>query len=300
MELRRIDLNLLLLVDALLAEGSASRAARRLRLSQPAVSQGLKRAREAFGDPLLARHGNRLLPTPRALALRPELEAILRRIEGVLKPSEFDPLTARRDFVLASSDLAQMLALPPLIARISREAPGCRVKVVPPPARLEAADPFDLALIGAPISGGALRWRTLFTDRFVMLARAGHPALAGPLPLEDFARRPQALVSPRAEGFEGPVDGALARLGLRRQVAVMLHAFMTLPPILVESDLIAAVPLRFAELPAVRALCGHRELPFEAPRYAMKLVWHAARSADPALQWLCRDLVGGTLAADPA
>lgn len=291
MDLRRIDLNLLLLVDAILKEGSASRAARRLRLSQPAVSQGLKRAREAFGDPLLARHGNRLLPTSRAVALQPEIRAILERIESVLTPSSFDPAAATRDFILASSDLGQVLVLPPLIARIAREAPSCRVKVVPPPARIDMLDQFDLAIMGAPVTQGPVRWSALFEDRFVMLARRGHPALSGPLPLDHFARMPQALVSPRAEGFEGPVDAALARLGLRRPVAVMLHGFMSLPTILAESDLIAAVPLRFAELPLVHMSCSYRELPLDVPRYAMKIVWHATRSADPSLEWLCRELV---------
>jgi DNA-binding transcriptional LysR family regulator len=293
MDLRRVDLNLLLLVDAVLSEGSASGAARRLRLSQPAVSQGLKRAREIFGDPLLARHGNRLLPTPRAIALQPELRAILERVQGMLTPSRFEPATATRDFVLASSDLGQVLVLPALVARISREAPACRVKVVPPPASLDAADRFDLVVMGAPVAQGPVQWRTLFEDRFVLMARRDHPVLSGPLSLEDFARLPQALVSPRAEGFEGPVDAALARLGLRRRVAVMLHSFMTLPAVLAESDLVAAVPLRFAELPLVRAPCRHRELPLDAPTYAMKIVWHVTRSADPSREWLCGGLAAG-------
>ena len=300
MDLRRVDLNLLLLVDALLMEGTASRAARRLRLSQPAVSQGLKRAREAFGDPLLVRHGNRLLPTARAIALQSDIRAILQRIENVLTPAVFEPAQAKRDFVLASSDLGQTLVLPALIARISREAPSCRVKVVPPPAHLDALGQFDLAIMGAPITQGPVRWRTLFEDRFVLLARGGHPVLSAELRLTDFARMPQVLVSPRAQGFEGPVDAALAQTGLRRPVAVMLHNFMTLPAILADSDLIAAVPLRFAALPAVRALCGHRELPLDIPPYSMKIVWHATRSADPTLHWLCRDLGGGFMTADQA
>jgi DNA-binding transcriptional LysR family regulator len=298
MDLRRVDLNLLLLVDALLIEGSASRAAQRLRLSQPAVSQGLKRAREAFGDPLLTRHGNRLLPTSRAIALRPEIRAILERIEGVLTPATFEPSVATRDFVLAASDLGQVLVLPSLIERISREAPSCRVKVVPPPLNLHDIDKLDIVIVGAPVPAGPFCWRRLFEDRYVLMARSGHPALKGPLSLEDFTRLPQVLVSPRAEGFEGAVDEALLRLGLRRQVAVMLHNFMTLPTILTKSDLVAAVPLHFAELPIVRTLCGHRALPLDVPRYAMKIVWHTTRSTDPALEWLCRDLVGGPMTSD--
>lgn len=298
MDLRRADLNLLLLVDALLSEGSASGAARRLNLSQPAVSQGLRRARETFGDPLLMRHGNRLLPTSRAIALRPEIRAILQRIENVLTPGTFEPAVATRDFILAASDLGQVLVLPEMIERISREAPGCRVKVLPPPANLHDVDKLDLAIVGAPVSGGPLCWHTLFEDRYVLLARSAHPALAGPLDLEGFTRLPQVLVSPRAEGFEGAVDNALGRLGLRRQVMVMLHNFMTLPTILTNSDLVAAVPLHFAELPIVRQLCGYRELPLEVPRYAMKIVWHTTRSTDPALRWLCGDLVGWSMTSD--
>lgn len=298
MDLRRVDLNLLLLVDALLSEGSASRAARRLHLSQPAVSQGLKRARETFGDPLLVRHGNRLLPTSRAIALRPEIRAILQRIESVLTPATFEPAIATRDFILAASDLGQVLVLPEMIERISHEAPFCRVKVLPPPANLNDVDKLDLVIMGAPVSGGPLCWRTIFEDRYVLLARNAHPALAGPLSLEDFTRLPQALVSPRAEGFEGAVDEALWRLGLRRQVVVMLHNFMTLPTILTKSDLVAAVPLHFAELPIVRKVCGYRELPLDVPRYAMKIVWHTTRSNDPALGWLCGDLVGWPMTCD--
>ena len=298
MDLRRVDLNLLLLVDALLSAGSASRAAQRLRLSQPAVSQGLKRARETFGDPLLMRHGNRLLPTARAIALRPEIRAILQRIESVLTPATFEPATSTRDFVLAASDLGQVLVLPALIERISREAPSCRVKVVPPPADLHDIDKFDFAVIGAPVPGGPVCWRMLFKDRYVLLARTAHPALEGPLSLEDFTRLPQALVSPRAEGFEGAVDEALARSGLRRQVVVMLPNFMTLPTILAQTDLVAAVPLHFAELPIVRTLCGHRALPIDVPPYEMKIVWHTTRSTDPVLQWLCGDLVGRPLTSE--
>jgi DNA-binding transcriptional LysR family regulator len=298
MDLRRIDLNLLLLVDALLSEGSASRAARRLRLSQPAVSQGLKRARQTFGDPLLARHGNRLLPTARAIALQPEIRAILERIESVLTPASFEPATATRDFILAASDLGQVLVLPALIERISREAPSCRVKVVPPPANFQDIDKLDLVVVGAPVTGGPVCWRTLFEDRYVLLARDAHPALTGPLSLEDFTRLPQVLVSPRAEGFEGAVDEALMRLGLRRQVMVMLHTFMTLPTILTTSDLVAAVPLHFAELPIVRMVCSYRELPLDVPHYAMKIIWHTTRSTEPALEWLCRDLVGGPMTSD--
>ena len=126
MDLRRVDLNLLRLVEAVLREGSASRAARILRVSQPAVSQGLRRARDVFGDPLLARHGNRLMPTPRGVALLPELRDILNRVESVLVPIRFDPAKAERDFVIAAGDLAQVLVLPQLIARIANEAPQCR------------------------------------------------------------------------------------------------------------------------------------------------------------------------------
>ena len=286
MNTRRLDLNLLRVLHAVLTEGSVSRAARVLRMSQPAVSQALQRARDAFGDALLARHGNRLLPTPRALALQPELRAVLERIGALVAPPGFDPATATRDFVLASSDLGQVLVLPPLVARIAREAPGCRVRIVPPPTDPEALAGPDMVLMGAPVPPGPLRWRALFRDRFVMIARTGHPALSGPLSAAGFAAIPQVLVSPRSEGFEGPVDAALDRLGLRRRVAVMASQFAALPPLLDQSDLVAAVPARFAALPQVRALCGQRELPFDPPGYTMHMIWPLARQTDPAVVWL--------------
>jgi DNA-binding transcriptional LysR family regulator len=292
MDLRRVDLNLLRLVDAILHEGSASRAALRLRLSQPAVSQGLRRAREVFADPLLVRHGNRPLPTPRGTALRPEIRAILDRIEAVLSPAAFDPASARRDFVLAASDLGQMLVLPALIARVAREAPSCRVRVVPPPGRLDMVEDIDLVLMGAPVQAGPFRWHEVFADHFVLLARRDHPALTGPMSAARFAGLRQAIVSPRGEGFQGPVDAALARLGLRREVSVMVTNFMALPAILVESDLVAAVPLRFAELGPVQMLCHHRDLPVDRQDYTMRAIWHAARHEDPGLAWLRDRLTG--------
>ncbi|MEZ5751589.1 MAG: LysR family transcriptional regulator [Paracoccaceae bacterium] len=298
MDLRRVDLNLLRLVEAVLREGSASRAAKVLGLTQPAVSQGLRRARGVFGDPLLARHGNRLLPTPRGKALLPELRAILDRVEAVLSPAGFDPAQATRDFVLGSSDLGQALVLPGLIAQMAREAPDCRIKVIPPPIDAAAAEGMDLALMGAPEMAGPLCWQVLFQDRFVLLARRGHPALIGPLSMTEFLSLPQALVSPRAEGFEGPVDISLDRLGLRRRVRLMVPSFMALLPILAECDLVAAVPQRFAQTPTAQLLCGHRALPFEVPGYSMKAVWPVAQENDAASLWfrglLSRCLPGGT------
>jgi DNA-binding transcriptional LysR family regulator len=292
MDLHRIDLNLLRLVEAVLREGSASRAAVVLRLSQPAVSQGLRRAREVFGDPLLARHGNRLIHTPRGAALLPELRAILDQVEGLLSPGRFDPASTTRDFAIGTSDLGQVLILPKLVARVVRQAPNCRIKVVPPPRDAAEAEGLDLALMGAPETAGPLRWQVLFHDRFVLMARRDHPVLAGPLSMDAFLQLPQALVSPRSEGFEGPVDAALAKQRLKRRVAVMVPSFMSLVPILLESDLIAAVPQRFADLPMVRETCGQCALPFDAPGYAMKVVWPIARDADPAGLWLRRLLAG--------
>jgi DNA-binding transcriptional LysR family regulator len=286
MNLRQFDLNLLRLLDAVLTEGSVSRAARVLRMSQPAVSQGLQRARDAFGDPLLARHGNRLLPTPRAQALQPELRAVLDRIGVLVVPSGFDPATAMREFVLAAGDLGQVLVLPPLVARIARDAPGCRVRIVPPPHDAEGMTVPDMVLMGAPVPPGPLRWRALFRDRLVMIARTGHPALGGTLTAAQFAAIPQVLVSPRSDGFAGPVDAALGRLGLRRRVAVMATQFAAVPPLLTHSDLVAAVPARFADLPQVQAVCGQRELPFDPPGYAMRMAWPLARQTDPAVVWL--------------
>ena len=174
--------------------------------------------------------------------------------------------------------------LPALIATLPAEAPPCRFEILPVQQDDEDWLP-DIVLMGA-VPGENWKAEDLYRDRFVLLARKGHPALDGALDLESFAAFRQALVSPRGGGFRGPVDDALAAFGIERQVTLSLPRFALLTHYLEQTELIAAVPLRFALLPAVQASCGWRELPVSVPPFTMKLVWHPTRDPDPAGQWL--------------
>lgn len=295
MNLRRYDLNLLVVLNAVLAEGSVSLAAVRLNLTQAAVSQALERARDMFGDELMLRSGRGLAPTTRALALKAEIAEILGRIEDVIATPVFDPAQASRVFTIATSDLGELIVLADVLARLAQEAPGCQIEILPARHDYGNAIPDLLVMGAAPPAGGWLS-RDLFEDRFVLIARPGHAALTGPLDAEGFARLPQAIVSPRGGGFSGPVDDALAAIGLARRVAVSLPRFGALPLVLGRSDLVAAAPRRFAELPFVRGICGMRELPFAMPRYTMRAVWHPTRDRDAAQIWL-RERVSAPCAA---
>lgn len=285
MNMRRHDLNLLVILEAILREGSISISAERLGMTQPAASQALARAREMFSDPLMLRSGRGLVPTARGLALRGELSAILDRITQVINAPTFNPSTARRTFKLATGDVGELVVLASVLPTLAAEAPLCRFEILP--VKFDyGTDLPDILLMGADSSDDNWLAEDLYNDRFVVLARKDHPALGRPLDAESFARLPHVLVSPRGGGFTGPVDDALALIGLSRQVVVSLSRFTTLPNLLSLTDFVAAVPKRFAGLACVQALCASRELPLAIPQFTMKLMWHRTRNNDPDLIWV--------------
>lgn len=285
MKLRNFDLNLLVILEAVLTEVSITRASKRLNLSQPAVSQALARGRDVFGDDLLVRDGTHMMLTPLARRLVPQLKEFCSRAEVLLSPAGFDPSSTQLDFTICANDISELLILPPLIASVARSAPGCRLIVrAPEPYLINAT--IDLAIIGAPVPQGPFVSRDLYEDHFVILARHGHPAMNDRLSPADFAVLPQALVSPTGQGIAGPVDTSLERLGLSRRIALSVTRFTTLPQIVASTDLIAAVPSRFAVRPEVQALCRVWQLPFESPRFTMRMVWHQSHQTDPAHEWL--------------
>lgn len=291
MNLRAVDLNLLTVLHVLLAEESVTRAAVRLNLTQPATSAALARLRGLFGDPLLLRRGPRLTPTSRAVALKPALEALLQGAERLLSPPVFDPARADHAVTLTASDLAEMILLPPVLAGLAQEAPRLRLIVRSSEALPADSDEalrggVDLTFAGIDLPAGHYLGCDLYEEHFVLLARHRHPALRGDLSPDGFAALPQAIVSPRGRGSEGPVDGALARLGLKRHVAVTVTRFISLPAILAASDLVAAVPARFAARSEVQAVAGSRPLPFPSPRFTMRLAWHRLQEADVRHRWL--------------
>lgn len=285
MKLRNFDLNLLVILDSVLAEMSITRAARRLNLSQPAVSQAMARARDVFGDDLLVREGSHMMLTPLARRLAPELKEFCARAERLVSHSGFDPASARIDFTISANDVSELLILPPLIATVTRLAPGSRLIVRAPDPHLVNAK-VDLSIIGAPVPPGPFVSEQLYEDHFVILARPGHPAMGKALSPEGFAALSHTLVCPTGQGTTGPIDASLERLGLSRRIALSVTRFTTLPQILASTDLISAVPSRFALWPPAQALCKVWQLPFESPRFSMRMVWHQMHDADPAHQWL--------------
>ncbi len=288
MDLRRIDLPLLVALQALLRDGSVTRAAARLHRTQPAVSAALARGRALFGDPLLVRAGARMVLTERARALAPRIDAALAGVAALVEPEGFDPARAERRFLVAANDLSEMLLLPALAAAVAAAGPGLALAVRSSEA-LPAGGPegmegrIDLVYAGVDLPAPYVV-RLLHEEGFVALARPGHPAFAAPPTAEAFAALPQVLVAPRGDGTGGPVDAALARIGLKRRVAVTVTRFAALPRMLAASDLVACVPSRFAAL-AAGAAEAH-PLPFPSPRFAMRLGWHRRHEADPGHRWL--------------
>lgn len=287
--LHRLDLNLLVVLQALLAERSVTRAAERLALSQPAVSHALARLRRSFGDRLLVRTPRGMEPTPRAKAMTEPLERALADLtRAVSSPGEFDPRRARGRFHVATDDYLELVLMPRLLARVWREAPGIDIHV----HNVSARSGHDLAegridFIVDPLDAlgqlpGAYSQRIL-DERFVCIVRAGHPALGKPLTAKAFASLSHALVVPA--GRPGSiVDTALAKLGLRRRVAIAIPHFIAAPAIIRETDAIATLPRRIAlTLGDGLTLI---EPPIALPTFTIETVWHERNHNDPAHAWL--------------
>lgn len=300
MNLRQIDLNLLLSLDALLSECNVTRAARRLHLSQPALSGQLARLRQIFDDPLLlpAETGRGMTPTARALTLGPALHSVLKDLEAVVqhRPS-FDPLTDERSFQIAVNDTAMVVLGLPLIERLAMEAgPGVRVAFRSPAAETIAAQmetgEVDLLIASERLLPASMKMRPLVHGRFVMAQRKGHPRGTGPLDVEAYSALQHVLVTEFAGRFSGYIDETLAEQGYRRQVVVSVEKFSLVPEILRHSDYVCTLPSmltgRFAHV------LDMFELPFDDRGFGLQLGWHPRNHADPAVSWL-RDRVVGLM-----
>ncbi|NML26215.1 LysR family transcriptional regulator [Zoogloea dura] len=298
MDLRQIDLNLLLSLDALLAECNVTRAARRLHLSQPALSGQLARLRQIFNDPLLlpAETGRGMTPTARALALGPALHSVLKDLEAVVqyRPS-FDPLTDERSFQIAVNDTAMVVLGLPLIERLATEAgPGVRVAFRNPAAETIAAQmeggEVDLLIASERLLPASMKMRPLVHGRFVMAQRKRHPRGTGPLDVEAYSALRHVLVTEFAGRFTGYIDEALAERGYHRQVVVSVEKFSLVPEILRHSDYVCTLPSmlmgRFSHA------LDMFDLPFDDRGFGLQLGWHPRNHADPAVSWL-RNLVLG-------
>lgn len=300
-DLAAVDLNLLRVLDVVLAERHVTRAAARLGLTQSAASHALARLRTQLDDPLLVR-GPRggLVPTARAEALQPVVAHALAELAAVWRGGGFTPATARRTFHVAAGDYAELVLLPALAARLARVAPGVDlfVRAVPDDiAGALAAGAVDVVLAPArprDLTGGCFQ-RALFDETFVCAVRDGHPQARGRLTLDRFCALDHLLIAPRgtAGGF---VDDALAALGRRRRVAVAVPHFLVAPPVLGATDLIATVPRRIAAAFAPMIALAVRPPPIALTGFTIHLLWHERAGADPAQRWL-RDQIAAVAAS---
>lgn len=294
-DLRRIDLNLLVILDALLSEQHVTRAAERLHLSQPAVSHALARLRDLLGDPLLVRAGSTLVPTARALELVAPLAEALAQVQSLLAPNTFDPATARRTFRVAMSDYGAAIILPGLIRTLRREAPGIDLQIshASREGMLDGVlnGDIDVAAGVFPEMPNELRSSVLFEEHYVCLLDRRRLPVDGVLDLPTYLSRPHVLLEMRGSGTP-EIERALTALRERRRVAISLPHWSVAPQLISGTDLILTVSSR-----SVRDIDQQQLIvlppPFEIAPFTFVLAWHKRRGGDQALNWLNRRIEEG-------
>lgn len=289
----KLDLNLLVTLDVLLAEHNVTRTAERLCLSQPSVSIHLAKLREFFADPLLLPGPRGMRPTARAEALREPLRQALAGLELAVSPaSPFDPATASLTWRVAAADYAESTILLPALAGLRRLAPGSRLAVFElAPARIARQaelGEIDLVFHTRDCSPPGMRQRILFKERYVLVGRKGHPQLKNPPTLAQFSQLEHVVVSPNGGGFSGITDQALEQAGLARRVVLSVPHFLFVMSALVTTDLVAMLPERLVRDSAALQIV---EPPVEVPGYEMAMLWDERSQRDPAHQWLREHIV---------
>lgn len=296
-ELRRLDLNLLVVLHTVLETQNVTAAARRLNMSQPAVSRALARLRSVFSDPLFVKGAKGVIPTPRAQTLQAPMKVLLAELGQVLGQARFDPATSTRVFKIATTDYGALAVLSPIVGRLLHEAPTIRLDIVALNAttfRDLGSPELDLALYSDDDTPVPLLSKPLFDETYISLVRTGHPTLAdaeiGQLSLDAFLAHRHILVTIGGDDF-GVVDAALAELGHSREIAVTLPYFSTAALIAAQSDLLLTLPSRVA-----LAFDGTHDLtivrpPVSIERFGYRLLWHTRTDADPGCCWLRKRIV---------
>jgi len=291
MDLRPVDLNLLLVFEALSEHASVTRAGEAMGLSQPAMSAALSRLRALLNDPLFVKIGARMEPTERAQALAEPIRRVLQTVRHeVLLAGGFEPAQTRRTFTLITPDIGEMQFVPPLMARLAEQAPHVRLRVIARP-RTATADALmsgdaDLAIGYFPdLRGASFFQQKLFDNRHVCLLRVGHPRIhGGALSLGDYLALQHVVVRP--EGREHVFERHLAELGIEPDVVLELSHFMSLLPLIESSDLVATVPEDLASLCQRHARIRVLASPIEAPGIPVHQFWHRRAHKDAGNQWL--------------
>lgn len=300
-QLRTFDLNLLKVFDVVMAERNLTHAAQVLSLTQPAVSNALRRLREALGDDLLVRQGRSLQPTPKALALWPDIRATLERLQATLAPRVFDPATAQNSFVLTMADATAAELMVGLVTALSQQAPGVSLRTVPlttrDPRRLLEDGLADLAIGHFPALVSELATparadqsahffhQRLFASDYVCVMRQGHPLAKSTLTLDAYCQAKHMLVSFSGRAF-GLIDEALAALGRSRRVVLTVNQFFTTVKVVAQSDLLTVLPRHFLNVTGFEAQLVVRELPFAVAPIQVDALWSRRHARDDAHAWL--------------
>lgn len=286
-----IDLHLLSCLEALLSERQVTRAAERMNMTQPGMSNALARLRHKLQDPLLVRTAQGMVPTERALELEASVRNALKHVNAAFSSlSTFDPATARVNYRIAISDYVSVLLMPGLMQGLLRDAPHATVVTeVTDAGRLRGGleDGGCHLCIGYYAEMAPDLYTTeLMTDRVCCIARTGHPLLRGRIGMEEYVRQPQVMMvaGKHPATFEAMTDAALQKLGLTRNIALRVPSLLAVPPMVAGSDMIATVPFELANRFGVGVQV--LELPFEVPTYRLSMVWHELTQKDKAQQWL--------------
>ncbi|WP_137937377.1 LysR family transcriptional regulator [Chitinivorax sp. B] len=293
MDTKRLDLNLLVTLEALLAEQNVTKAAARLNLSQPAVSAQLNRLRNMFGDPLLIPAQRGMLPTAKAIQLIEPLQHALNQVRTTITThQDFDPAQATMTVCLAGTDYLQTAVILPLAKQLRQQAPGIKVAIrnldpAQMAIQLEKGD-VDLALLSPEIAPNHLYTRHLFNERYVLIGRRNHPRLRDGITLEEYAGLEHVIVSLNGGNFVSSVDSALAKLGHTRNVALSAASFLFVPEIVKQSDFVSLVPQRLIQSHVDQLKVV--EFPMLAEEFAVGMVWHARNHEHTAQRWL-RDTI---------
>lgn len=298
---RTLDLNLLRVFNEVMTERSLTKAARKLALTQPAVSNALRRLREALDDELLRRSGQGLEPTPRALALWPAVQQALRQLQETLAPGSFVAAEANTTFVLAMADATAAELIPGLVQALDREAPGVTIRVVPlttrDPRRLLDEEAADLAIgyfpaVMAGLTAQAQAGETvpfahqrLYLTRYVCVMRRDHPLAGEELTLERYCAARHLLVSFSGRPY-GFIDEALAGLGRQRHIVLTVNQFFTAGRVVAGSDLLTVLPRHFVSVTGIADQLVLRELPFAVPAVHVDALWHRRLQHSGAHAWL--------------
>jgi DNA-binding transcriptional LysR family regulator len=293
MALNRLDLNLLHVFDTIYREGSLTRAAKALHLTQPAVSHSLSRLREHFDDPLFSRQGNQMVPTPLARRFLESMRPGLTQIQGAVNQFHaFDPASQRKTYSLALRDVLESTFLPQLMKRLETY-PELEISSQRTPRRdMEtqlAAGKLDFAVdVLLPVSNQTAHER-LRRDRLVVLARADHPLAQQPLTMENYLEAKHVLVSSRSEG-PGIEDFELSRFGVQREIRLRCQHYYAACRVVENSDLLLTMPEIYARIIAERADIAILTPPADLPPIDVHLYWHKAYEREPALIWFREQL----------